>query len=56
MLEQCGANLFRFAADEEAKVRLSFVRASENIAANTPTSMRNICRYLKSFCTMRTAR
>ena len=28
--------LFRFAADAEAKVRLSFIWASENIAANTP--------------------
>ena len=28
--------LFRFAVDEDAKVRLSFIWASENIAANTP--------------------
>lgn len=28
--------LFRFACDEDAKVRLSFIWASENIAANTP--------------------
>ena len=28
--------LFRFASDEEAKVRLSFISASENIATNTP--------------------
>ncbi len=28
--------LFRFASDEEAKVRLSFIWASENIATNTP--------------------
>ena len=28
--------LFRFASDEAAKVRLSFIWASENIAANTP--------------------
>ena len=28
--------LFRFASDEEPKVRLSFIWASENIAANTP--------------------
>ena len=30
------ADLFRFAADKEARVRLSFIWASENIAANTP--------------------
>lgn len=30
------ADLFRFANDEEAKVRLSFIWASENIATNTP--------------------
>ena len=30
------ADLFRFASDEEAKVRLSFIWASENIATNTP--------------------
>ena len=29
-------NLFRFAEDEEAKVRLSFIWASENIATNSP--------------------
>ena len=29
-------SLFRFAEDEDAKVRLSFIWASENIAANTP--------------------
>ena len=28
--------LFRFASDDEARVRLSFIWASENIAANTP--------------------
>lgn len=31
-------DLFRFAADEEAKVRLSFIWASENIATNNPDS------------------
>ncbi len=30
------SGLFRFASDEEAKVRLSFIWASENIATNTP--------------------
>ena len=29
-------DMFRFASDEEAKVRLSFLWASENIATNTP--------------------
>ena len=29
-------DLFRFASDEEANVRLSFIWASENIATNTP--------------------
>ena len=29
-------DLFRFASDEEPKVRLSFIWASENIATNTP--------------------
>ena len=28
--------MFRFASDEESKVRLSFIWASENIATNTP--------------------
>ncbi len=36
MIEPYWAGLFRFACDEEAKVRLSFVWASENIATNTP--------------------
>ncbi len=36
VIEPYWADLFRFAADEEAKVRLSFIWASENIAANTP--------------------
>ena len=36
VIEPYWANLFRFAADEEAKVRLSFIWASENIATNTP--------------------
>ena len=30
------ASLFRFASDEEPKVRLAFIWASENIATNTP--------------------
>ena len=35
-IEPYWASLFRFAFDENAKVRLSFVWASENIATNTP--------------------
>lgn len=36
LIEPYWADLFRFAADEDAKVRLSFIWASENIASNTP--------------------
>lgn len=36
VIERYWTNLFRFASDEEAKVRLSFIWASENIATNTP--------------------
>ena len=36
VIEPYWEDLFRFASDEEAKVRLSFIWASENIAANTP--------------------
>ena len=36
VIEPYWANLFRFASDEEPKVRLSFIWASENIATNTP--------------------
>jgi len=36
VIEPYWTELFRFASDEEAKVRLSFVWASENIATNTP--------------------
>ena len=36
VIEPYWTNLFRFASDEEAKVRLSFIWASENIATNTP--------------------
>ena len=35
-VEPYWAGLFRFASDEAAKVRLSFIWASENIAVNTP--------------------
>lgn len=36
LIEPYWADLFCFAHDEEAKVRLSFIWASENIALNTP--------------------
>ena len=36
VIESCWTELFRFVADEAAKVRLAFIWASENIAANTP--------------------
>ena len=36
VIEPYWTDLFRFAADEEPKVRLAFIWASENIATNTP--------------------
>ena len=36
LIEQYWKDLFRFATDDEPKVRLSFIWASENIATNTP--------------------
>lgn len=36
IIEPYWESLFRFADDKEAKVRLSFIWASENIATNTP--------------------
>ena len=36
LIEPYWTELFRFAHDQEANVRLSFIWASENIAANTP--------------------
>ena len=36
VIEPYWTGLFRFASDEEPKVRLAFIWASENIAANTP--------------------
>lgn len=41
IIEQYWTNLFRFASDEEAKVRLSFIWASENIATNSPDIYEN---------------
>ena len=36
VIEPYWKELFRFASDEEPKVRLAFLRASENTAADTP--------------------
>ena len=36
LIEPYWTGLFRFASDEDAKVRLSFIWASENVATNTP--------------------
>ena len=36
VIEPYWESLFRFASDEDAKVRLNFIWASENIATNTP--------------------
>lgn len=41
LIEPYWTDLFRFASDEEAKVRLSFIWASENIATNTPDIYEN---------------
>ena len=41
VIEPYWANLFRFASDEEPKVRLSFIWASENIATNAPDIYEN---------------
>ena len=41
LIEPYWVDLFRFASDEEAKVRLSFIWASENIATNTPDIYEN---------------
>jgi HEAT repeat protein len=41
VIEQYWAGLFRFASDGEAKVRLSFIWASENIATNMPDIYEN---------------
>ena len=40
-IEPYWTGLFRFASDEEPKVRLSFIWASENIAMNTPDIYEN---------------
>ena len=36
VIDRYWTDLFRYASDDEAKVRLSFIWASENIATNTP--------------------
>lgn len=41
LVEPYWPGMFRFAGDEEAKVRLSFIWASENIASNTPDPYRD---------------
>ena len=41
VIEPYWEGLFRFAADKEPKVRLSFIWASENIATNTPVIYEN---------------
>ncbi len=41
IIEPYWANLFRFATDDAPKVRLSFIWASENIAANAPDVYEN---------------
>ena len=41
VIEPYWTELFRFASDEKAKVRLSFIWASENIATNTPDIYEN---------------
>ena len=41
IIEPYWANLFRLATDDAPKVRLSFIWASENIAANTPDVYEN---------------
>ena len=41
VIEPYWTSLFRFASDEDAKVRLSFIWASENIATKTPDVYEN---------------
>ncbi len=41
LIEPYWQELFRFASDENASVRLSFIWASENIATNTPDIYEN---------------
>ena len=48
------AGLFRLASDKEAKVRLSFIWASENIATHTPDIYADSMTVLPNCCTMQT--
>ena len=41
LIEPYWSDLFRFASDDEPKVRLSFIWASENVATNTPDICEN---------------
>ncbi|MBR2670436.1 MAG: HEAT repeat domain-containing protein [Solobacterium sp.] len=41
VIEPYWADMFRFSSDEEPKVRLSFIWASENIAVNSPDRYEN---------------
>ena len=41
VIEPHWTSLFRFASDEDTRVRLSFIWASENIATNTPDVYKN---------------
>ena len=41
VIESYWSDLFRFASDEDPKVRLSFIWVSENIATNTPDKYKN---------------
>ena len=41
LIEPYWRELFRFVSDEDARVRLSFIWASENIATNTPDIYEN---------------
>jgi HEAT repeat protein len=47
IIEPFWNDLFRFSKDENAKVRLSFIWASENIATNTPDIYENYMPYFE---------
>ncbi|MBR4341985.1 MAG: HEAT repeat domain-containing protein [Lachnospiraceae bacterium] len=49
LIEPFWSDMFRFASDNEPKVRLSFIWASENIATNTPEIYKD---YLEVFETL----
>ena len=52
VIEPYWGNLFRFAEDEDAKVRLSFIWASENIATNSPDLYERYMPVFGKLCTM----